>query len=67
MLEARLQPQVGLVHERRTDAARTEIVHRELEQRLEQLAIGERLARTDEVEPGRDELLVTATSGRSTA
>jgi hypothetical protein len=58
VLEARLEPQIGLMHERGTDAAGTEIVHGELEQRLQQLAIGERLARADEVEPGRHQFLV---------
>ena len=44
VLEARLERHVGLVHEGGADATGAEVVDRELEQRLEQLSVGERLA-----------------------
>ena len=57
-VERRGESRVGPVHERRPDAAGAEVVHGELEQRLEHVAIAELGARADRVDPGRHERLM---------
>ena len=53
-----VQRLVGLVHEGGADAEGAEVVHRELEQRLEHLAVAVLHARAPRVEPGAHQRLV---------